>query len=178
MKHLSNYKHVLALDPSGNFTEGKGTTGWAVLSDDRTILESGFISASDFKAEHTYWAAHLSLLEAMLNKYNSLGIVIEDYLLYGNKAKSQINSRMETPKLIGIMQQFLWVKNVEYCMQPAAEVKLRWSDDVLLAKGIITKKKNGTTVIPGLGEVCRHEKDAIRHGLHFVTFKNKKKDVI
>ena len=29
---------------------------------------------------------------------------MEDYMLYPNKAKSQVNSRMETPKLIGVIQ--------------------------------------------------------------------------
>ena len=168
-----NYKHIFALDPSGNFTEGKGTTGWAILLSDRTILECGFIAASSYNTINEYWDAHLELIESILSKYDSVGVVIEDYLLYGNKAKSQINSRMETPKLIGILQQHLWTKGIPYCMQPAAEVKTRWADEVLVAKGFIEKKKNGVTSVPNVGTICRHEKDAIRHGLHFASFKNK-----
>mgnify|MGYP003415637950 CR=1 FL=1 len=67
---------VLAIDPSGNFTEGKGTTGWAAFTKDSLVL-CGQIKAEAecFTNQHEYYNRHIELIktinqdkEKLLNK--------------------------------------------------------------------------------------------------------------
>lgn len=170
-----NYKFILALDPSGNYTEGKGTTGWCVFNalDDK-VIKAGSISASDFTTKECYWQAHLDLISKMQKQYKSnLIVVIEDYLLYASKAKDQINSRMETPKLIGIVQLFCYGKGIPYWMQNASEVKLRWENKILHYKGYIIEYKRGYAIPQTKDKIDRHCLDSIRHAVHYANFKNK-----
>ena len=98
--------------------------------------------------------------------------MIEDYILYESRASNQINSHMETPKLIGVIQHFCWQNNVPYKMQLATEVKKRWADSILHYKGIIAHKQK-KIILPNSNTIIdRHCLDAIRHGIHFATFKN------
>ena len=46
---------ILAIDPSGNFTEGKGTTGWSLLDENMKILACGQILANNYKCKEAYW---------------------------------------------------------------------------------------------------------------------------
>ena len=167
------YKHILALDPSGSFHEGKGTTGWCVL-DAQTIqvLKTGFIAAKDFPGMEDYWGDHLLLIKQLCTEDTI--VVIEDYLLYESKLDTQINSRMETPKLIGLLQYSLWEKHIPYYMQTAVEVKKRWADNILIHKGIFIPKGNGVCLpIDTSKLINRHCKDSVRHAVHYATFRNK-----
>lgn len=158
------YKYIIALDPSGSFWEGKGTTGISIFSAiEKKFLKRTFISAKDFNTAEEYWEAHIKFLEENINKDTC--IVIEDYLLYADKATQQINSRMETPKLIGILQHWCHMNNVPYYMQTASLVKKRWTDEILYHKGYLEKKGKRYTV-------CEHTRDSMRHAVHFATFKN------
>lgn len=167
---MKNLTHILSLDPSGSFYEGKGVTGWCLL-DAQTCqpITCGSIEALDYVCMEAYWDAHLKLIEhyADLNPV----IVIEDYLLYANKAQEQTNSRMETPKLIGTLQHYLWQHRIPYYMQTASEAKTRWPDKVLVHKGIIVPYGRGYKLGCGDGvRINRHCKDAIRHALHYAYF--------
>jgi len=168
------YKHILAIDPSGSFHEGKGTTGYCVFNTEQNVIMlTGCIKATDHALDVSYWQAHLHLLNKVKRLYPNLIIVIEDYLLYANKAEQQINSRMETSKLIGVIQQYCWTHKIPYKMQIASEVKSRWTDKILEHKGYI-KKVGGNWYS---GETCettnKHSRDAIRHAVHYNTFRNK-----
>lgn len=171
------YKYILALDPSGNYHEGKGTTGWCVFNvADNRISKAGSISAKKYKCMETYWNAHLDLLQEHIDKYGSdnIIVVIEDYLLYASKAADQINSKMETPKLIGVLQWWCYIHQLAYWMQPASLVKKRWTNEILNYKGYI-KKDGKTYIVPGVkGDITRHSLDAIRHAIHYATFYNEK----
>lgn len=175
---MTNYNSILALDPSGNFHEGKGTTGWCIFDcAAMRVVKWGYIEASKFKSMEAYWDAHIALITKYItkhqNKPGSAGIVIEDYLLYGTKAQDQVNSRMETPKVIGLMQYWCYKNKQEYHMQPASMVKTRWSNDILSHKDYIRKVEKGFR-IPGLpGILNRHCIDSIRHAVHYATFSNK-----
>lgn len=92
---------------------------------------------------------------------------MEDYILYKQKAMGQVNSRMETPKLIGIIQQWCYTNDVPYVTQLANEVKSRWSDSILEWKGIIKRKGNRYVL-------NEHIRDSIRHAVHYATFKNRR----
>lgn len=162
--------YVLALDPSGNFLEGKGVTGWCVMKKTKgylDIVKSGVIRAEDFDTSIDYYTAHINLIDKMDRNYNDLTtkpkklhVVIEDYRLYANKASSQINSRMETCQLIGILKYHCYRCNIPYTLQMASEVKTRWTDGRLINKGLS---------LPTTKE-SRHIKDAIRHAAHFIYF--------
>ena len=171
MKH----KFILALDPSGAYYEGKGTTGWCIYNCDmNSISLAGAIEARRYDTRLGYWDSHLALLRKFIERYkNQLHIVIEDYRLYASKADSQINSRMETCKLIGILQYFCEANQIPYTMQLAAEVKTRWADSVLLHKKLIVHTKRKYTLPDKKTEINKHACDAIRHAVHYATFKNK-----
>lgn len=167
------YRYILALDPSGSFNEGKGTTGWCLYDAGLKIIKaSGSICAIDYNSMEEYWQAQLDLCAYYMQKNTVL--VCEDYLLYASKALEQSNSRMETSKLIGCVQLECWRKGWAYIMQPAVEVKNRWTNAILVYKGILKKKERG--YIPATGEMLNfthHTLDAIRHAIHFASFKNK-----
>ena len=143
-----NERYVLALDPSGNFYEGKGTTGWCLFDQDSNkVAKFGYIYAENFT-------------EVIHN--NVLGAV--DAL----RAKY---SRLETPQLIGVIKYEAAKRGLSVSTQTAMQVKTRWSDKVLEHKGYIVKKSKrtyiGTTGIPD------HVTDSVRHALHFTTYTSK-----
>ena len=90
---------ILAIDPSGNFTEGKGTTGWSLLDENLKIITCGQKLAIEYTKKEEYWKDILALITELKPDI----LVVEDFLLYASKSNSQINSRFETPKLIGII---------------------------------------------------------------------------
>lgn len=168
------YKFIIAIDPSGAYWEGKGTTGYSVFhAPDNRFIELGTIQARGQVCAEAYWDKHLQLLNSLIfsargqrkNKASKTIVVIEDYFLYAEKAESQINSHMETSKLIGILQHWCYKHNIPYYMQTAGTVKKRWADDILAHKGYLKKKGNRY-------EVCEHTRDSMRHALHFANFRN------
>lgn len=164
---------ILSLDPSGNWFEGKGTTGWCVFSTaDKRVTLAGNIFAGSYPSAESYWAAHIALLAKLKSRYKSrFAIVVEDYLLYASKAGDQINSRMETPKLIGVLQLWAYQNHVPLLLEPASAVKTRWSNTILHHKGYIRNTRRGYE-IPGVDAAAtRHCLDAVRHAVHVATFR-------
>jgi len=168
---------ILSFDPSGNFNEGKGITGYALL-DEATgkFTAYGEIDASEVLSAEEHWAKHLNLIDSLHFTSTELTVVCEDYMLYANRAASQINSRFETPKLIGLMQYHCWKSGIPFYLQTAVSVKRRWPNYLLEKKTYLTTKsyqKGDKTY-----EVCYiddkkivdHIVDAIRHAVHFYTF--------
>lgn len=168
------YKYILGIDPSGNFYEGKGTTGWCLFSCERDeVVSIGAISAKVYQSQEAYWGAHLNLIYNLQKTYkDKLGIAIEDYLLYANTAHSQINSRMETPQLIGVVKYYCYSARQEYTIHRAVDVMKRWADSILEYKGYINKMKHGYTTHCVRRQLCDHELDAIRHAVHCAAFEN------
>ena len=100
-------------------------------------------------------------------------LVCEDYLLYASKLSDQINSRMETCKHIGAIQLHCHTKHFKYYMQTAAEVKKRWANEILAHKGYIKPYRRSYKPTTGSTETYTHHSlDAIRHAIHYHTFKN------
>ena len=167
------YNYILALDPSGNFKEGKGTTGFILLSKDMDIIKLGEIKAADFKSQGQYWDAHVDLIKD-LYRYNMV-LVVEDFILYSNKAKEQIGSSMETPQLLGVLKYFSYKQNIDIVFQKAAAVKNRWKNEILEHKGFLkrTSKEGRYLMMPTGRTTNDHVRDALRHAVHFGTFYNK-----
>lgn len=153
---------TLFFDPSGNFDEGKGTTGWAIYENGK-LEEFGDIKASDFGDQEQYWQFHAQLI-----KYKEVNkVVLESYKLFSHKAQSQSWSAMETPQLIGFLRMFCWGKGIECDMQNPADKK-RVADDQLVKLGVFEKKGNKHTCM-GLSTNL-HMRDAIRHGFYYYRF--------
>lgn len=172
-------RYVIGVDPSGNFYEGKGTTGIAVydIKTDK-ILHVNYVSAKNALSQVEYWDNVLRALHDLLHKYNTKRCVlaVEDYLLYANTAKAQINSTFETPQLIGIIKYHF------NCICPvlfrnANTAKTRWTDDILVRKKyLLVDKKLGYYIINENGvmtQVIEHSRDAIRHAIYCGKFEIK-----
>lgn len=165
-------KYVLALDPSGNYYEGKGTTGWCIARDG-FIYDAGQIYSAESASQMAYWDKVISLLKnanLKLTKDDTLVIVCEDYRLYASKSESQINSNLETPQLIGVIKYWCYKHDIPCVLQMAAEVKIRWSDKVLKENGILNYRSR--KYYCGKVLIEHHSKDALRHCLHYMTFKD------
>lgn len=167
------FDYVLAIDPSGNFYEGKGTTGLCLFNANKhRIVDTKSITAKNYDTWFAYWKAVVDSITNVFNKYKSVIVVIEDYTLYATKAASQINSKMETPKLIGVLEYYCKTKNIQTVLQPAHMVKNRWANEILTHCGYI-KLLNKRICTANNKPVDRHAIDAIRHAVHYATFKNK-----
>lgn len=161
-------RYVLAFDPSGNFKEGKGITGWCLLdTETKKVAKFGYISAAMYPHQQAYWDAHITLIDSLAGY--APAIVVEDYLLYYNRADNQINSRLETPQLIGVIKYECYKRGITVNIQTAVSVKTRWSDDTLVRKGYL--KRQGRSYYIGDVLVSDHIKDSIRHAVHFATFR-------
>lgn len=173
-----SYRYILAFDPSGNFHEGKGTTGWVVMDHKENLLERGYISAKQYRCPEEFWQAHLDLIDKYHNMYrNNLIVVMEDYVLYRDKSNDQTNSKMETCRLLGLMQWRCWVLKQPYTLQLAASVKVRWSDELLYRERII--RRDGRNIIhnkSGLSLGLIHTRDAFRHAIHYAATRNHPSD--
>jgi len=164
-------RYILGIDPSGNYKEGKGTTGWVLLdSETNKLVSFGYISAKDYKNTYDYWDAHVSLIDEMAGYQPS--VVIEDYRLYQNRAMNQVNSLMETPRLIGVLTYACYKRGYWVTLQTAVSVKTRWSDTLLVKKGYM-KEKNKRFYIHNLC-VSDHIRDALRHAVHLSVFRKEK----
>lgn len=169
---MNNSRYVLALDPSGNYKEGQGTTGWCLL-DMQTdkIMKFGVIKAKDYSCQFQYWDAHIKLIDSLTGYHPD--VVIEDYLLYGNRAENQINSRLETPQLIGLIKYECYMRGIFIYIQTAMQVKTRWTDDTLVHKKYIQKHDNHYYMSNTL--LSKHVIDSVRHAVHYKTYNSKYK---
>ena len=168
-------KKVLALDPSGNYNEGKGTTGWC-LSRNGYIYAAGQIYAAEYPDQMSYWSAVIKLITKTYKELGSdtdLTVVCEDYRLYASASQAQINSNLETPQLIGVIKWACYKLNIPIVMQMASEVKNRWSNSILVDQNIITKDYNSPGYHCGTSALSNHSLDALRHCVHYNTFKVK-----
>ena len=168
-------KKVLALDPSGTYNEGKGTTG-ACLSRNGYIYAAGQIYAAEYPDQMSYWSAVIKLITKTYKELDSdtdLTVVCEDYRLYASASQAQINSNLETPQLIGVIKWACYKLNIPIVMQMASEVKNRWSNSILVDQNIITKDYNSPGYHCGTIALSNHSLDALRHCVHYNTFKVK-----
>jgi hypothetical protein len=161
---------LLALDISGNFKEGKGTTG-ICLMENGEVTKLDAISAKDFDSVEEYWAEQGDYI----NREWPDHVVMEGYKLYNHKgmsAKTQANSDLETPQLLGFLKMVCYYLEIPYTIQYAADVKTRWSEDVLVQLGILEKK--GTKYYWNGDSTVTHKRDALKHALHWTRYKEPK----
>ena len=162
---------IFAIDPSGSFNEGRGQTGW-VYTENNKVLSFGLIKAVDYNSREEYWKAHSDLLLSFLEKDKDIHIVMENFRLYANKASAQINSEMETIRLIGYLEMIIFEMDKIIHFQMASQVKNRFNDEILVRQKIITKDQNGRQYINGIN-VAGHVIDALRHACLFYFINRK-----
>jgi hypothetical protein len=153
----------LAIDPSGNYVEGKGKTGWAMYVDGEFTF--GTFDAKDFETRVDYWYAVAMLIA--IEKPTTL--IIEDYRLYNTRATSaatQSFSLMETPRLLGVLEQTAQANNIPQVIWQMASSTKAYSDDKLLKLGILSKPKN-RHIFKGY-KLNDHERSAFRHLLRML----------
>jgi Holliday junction resolvasome RuvABC endonuclease subunit len=175
LKNLEQLKvrYVLGIDPSGNFKEGKGTTGWSLLDrQSNTFIKCGVIQASKFQTQEAYWLAHKMLIKQMFKDYHTEGIVvsIEDFVLYAREAKAQVNSAMETSQLIGVIKMECYLLSVYLYIRTASQVKRRWADSILCSNGYIYKLARNYYTDCSTYALCEHIRDSMRHAAHCSVF--------
>jgi hypothetical protein len=142
-----NYKHILSLDPSGDWTKGKGTTGVCHLELPNFYIKVFEIKATDYSSAQEYWDAVIKVIGDYRALYKkNLVVVCEDYILYKDKAEDQINSLLETPRLIGVVQWFCYTHSIPLHLEFAGTVKTRWTNAILEHKGYIQRKGKGYAV--------------------------------
>ena len=158
--------HTLALDISGQFHEGKGTTGWCLMRKskqtngkaDYTVLSTGILEATKFKTAEDYYNAHTKMIDHTKIFNKNFDVVVEDFILYGAKANALTNSHMETSQLLGIIKLHCYNANIPCSAQTAVQVKTRWANRILEHKGFELPRSE-------------HEKDALRHAIHHLTWR-------
>lgn len=155
---------TIALDISGNFNEGKGTTGIAQRYEDDSI-ELSELSATDFKTAEDYWEQVGDLIVFG----NPEAVVIEGYKLYAHKAKEQHWSDLETPQLLGYLKMVCHLHGFPCKIQYASEAKFKFSDTALRALGILDDKLRMDERATNT-----HKRDALRHLLYFEKYGFKK----
>ena len=167
---------IVALDPSGNHSEGNGTTGICELEGKEAMVKD--IHAGSYEMAEAYWGAHIDYLDSFLlyakKNQQTMEVVMEGYRLYGHKSATQINSTLETPQLIGVIKFWCYENCVPLKIQFAADVKNRWSDSVLEKLGVI-EIVNRRRKLSSSGQwLNNHKTDALRHALHYQKYGRKK----
>lgn len=163
---------IVALDPSGNFTEGNGTTGICALLDNKPHVKD--IHAGEYPMAEAYWGAHIDFLSDNLKAYPDMEVVMEGYRLYGHKSDTQVNSILETPQMIGVIRYWCYENCVPLKIQYAADVKKRWSDSVLEKLGVIEIINRRRKLISSGQWLNNHKTDALRHAMHYQRYGKKK----
>lgn len=161
---------ILAIDPSGNFHEGKGITGFCKY--DGKFFFSFHIKSEPYSSDMKYYS---QVVGAILTERPD-HVVVEGYRLYnhrGMSAKTQSNSILETPQLIGIIRWVCFEEEIPLTVQYAVQVKNRWSDEVLVKSGDLIKKGN-RFYLPNGCLITNHERDAYRHLLHYLKYGSEK----
>lgn len=159
---------VLCLDPSGNFKEGEGITGWALFEDGK-LRSFGRVDSNEYGRQESYWYG----VHFLIKQYKPDVVVCESYRLFGHKANQQIGSAMETPQLIGYLRMVCWAHGIEFVFQDPQN-KIRFNDEILVKMGILEKKGNRYYC---MGKpTVDHERDAIRHGLYYFRYRKGKQN--
>lgn len=160
---------VLSFDPSGNYDEGKGTTGYCISVDGMGHTLHN-ISAEDFNSREAYWLRH----ETVITVLKPDVVVIESYRLFGHKAKEQSGSSLETAMLIGYLQMVCYKLSIPVFLQDPS-TKSRHSDDVLVKSNVIEKR--GRYYYFKGEKTNLHQRDSLRHDLYFNKYNKKKLEV-
>lgn len=175
----NSVRYVIGVDPSGSFHEGKGTTGICVYDKKTdTVVKLVCVYAKDYMCLEDYFKANFAAIDMLCNEYTTVHksevitpvVSMEEYLLYAKKAEAQIHSHMETCQLIGYLRVMIRDAGVPLYMRPAVIAKKRWTDSILVHRGLIVYNKSSYYSSKWEGALPMHLRDAIRHAVHCAEF--------
>lgn len=154
---------IMAIDPSGNFEEGKGHTGLAYMFGNWDTVSVASINAKDFKSRVLYWDAILDRIKDLLKRReegDTIHIVIEKYVTRSNGFTTGKVS--ETAMLMGLIIYTCETNNIPYTMQSPSQAKTRYSD-AALCKLFTHMEIKGNRYYLNTNCTNDHERDALRH---------------
>ena len=163
---------TLAIDPSGNFTEGKGHTGIAGIKDsDWTTVFTKSVNASDYDSRYEYWTAVKNVITDYVLEKTPIQVVIESYVVRANGFTT--GKMPETAMLIGVLVYCCETLGVPVYFQSPSQAKTRFRDDLIpnyLPQMTVDKNR----YYLGKKLTNDHERDALKHLLYFKRYKEYK----
>lgn len=164
---------TLAIDPSGNFIDGKGHTGIAGLKDNNwdTVFTQS-INASDYESRFDYWSAVKKVIQDYALEKTPVQVVIESYVVRANGFTT--GKMPETAMLIGVLTYFCEMYGIPVYFQSPSQAKTRFRDDLIptyLPQMTVTDKNR---YYLGKKLTNDHERDALKHLLYFKRYREYK----
>ena len=145
---------IMGLDPGE-------TTGATIIDIPSHIvsipLKSEISNWVQYAGELENWFA----IESLIKEFTPDVIVIEEFRLYADKAKSKIGHDFPEVKIIGQIEMIAQQQNIPIHKQGAGVVKQFYTDERLKS---LNMWQSGQ----------RHARDAVRHALYFFDFNKKK----
>jgi len=139
-----NSKILFAIDP------GK-TVGWAQFE----VFENSKVELQ--KCGQTEWKRFLKIFKLKVESGKKFEVVIENYTVRSTTISANLNKELLTAKVIGVIEFFCRQNNIKWTLQPAGIGNAFFDKERLKGMGMWEVGK-------------RHARDAIRHGLWFITF--------
>lgn len=172
---------ILAVDPSGSYKYGSGTTGWCAVTSSGMILLTGNIKAKDYKTKAEYIKAH----DELFNEINPDILVIENFILYQGTASTLYNQELETSELIGYMCGKAEDRKIKVVRQNAQLIKTAlYKPNILL--NVVNQNFNQLVLkktkidrqqwIFENKRISNHMVDSIRHAFYYITRENQKEN--
>lgn len=164
-------KTILAIDPSGNFTDGKGKTGIAICYGDLNTVRTHTVAAKDYMSRKDYWNGVLDWIRKLARQQESSGrklhVVVEKFVTRNNGFTT--GKMQETPMLIGCITQLCDELEVPIAFQTPSQAKKRYPDEILLTK-LDQMSHVGSRWYLGTFQTNDHERDALRHMLYYINY--------
>lgn len=162
------YKYIMSIDPGGD-----GCSGFCFVDNEFKKIDLSEIRRNNYNTDEEYWKMHID----RIRKYNiackgRLIVVIEDFLFNPKRANQFAGSRMETSKLIGIIQLYCFISKIPIQLVKPLDHLSRFKDDVLCKLGIIVKTSRGFDTTDGI-TLSNHTKDALRIAVFYNKIYNK-----
>lgn len=161
---------TLAIDPSGNFEDGKGRTGVAGIDgNDWNTVFTKSVNADDYKSRFEYWNAVKKVIQDYAIEKIPVQVVIESYVVRANGFTT--GKMPETAMLIGVLLYTCELNNIPVYFQSPAQAKARFKDDLLPSyiPRLTVNEKNRYYL--GTKLTNDHERDALKHLLYFKRYK-------
>ena len=164
---------TLAIDPSGNYTEGKGHTGIAGIKDsDWSTVFTKSVNAVDYDSRFEYWTAVKKVIQDYILEKTSIQVVIESYVVRANGFTT--GKMPETAMLIGVLLYFCEMYDVPVYFQNPSQAKTRFKDELLTTYLPQMKVSDKNRYFLGTKLTNDHERDALKHLLYFKRYKEYK----
>lgn len=163
-------KLILAIDPSGNFEDGKGHTGLAWYYDRWDNVNVSSINAKSYTRRYDYWSAIVGFIQDLHDKKNAgydVHVVMEKYVTRSNGFTTGKVS--ETAMLIGVLTYYCEMWNIPYTMQSPSQAKTRYTDEQLTRLFPALTNKGKLYYLGGV-RTNDHERDALRHLAFYINY--------